>query len=153
MKTGIALGSNLGDRGAHLHLGFKFLRSLSTSSHFLASSFLQTEPVDCPPGSPPFFNAAAEIEWNHDIMFLLEKLQQFEKDNGRLAIRPLNAPRPIDLDILYHGNHIRNEPRLILPHPRLFTRRFVLQPLAEIRPDLLLPGQSRTIAQLLHDLP
>jgi 2-amino-4-hydroxy-6-hydroxymethyldihydropteridine diphosphokinase len=109
--------------------------------------------VDCPPGSPPFFNAAAEIEWNQDIILLLEKLQKFELDHGRPVIRPLNAPRPIDLDILYHGNHVYNEPRLTLPHPRMLTRRFVLQPLAEIRPDLLLPGQSRTIAQLLHDLP
>ena len=75
-----------------------------------------------------------------------------EKEFGRAAKKILNEPRPLDLDLIAFGNETRNSPELILPHPRAHLRRFVLQPLSEIAPDLILPGQAKTVSQLLAEL-
>jgi 2-amino-4-hydroxy-6-hydroxymethyldihydropteridine diphosphokinase len=148
--VGIALGSNLGDRGALLEQGFAFLRSLSVTQHFLSSSIFETEPVDCPPGSPPL-NAVAEIAYAGIPRELLSELQAYELECGRARVRPVNAPRPLDLDILYFGSLVLQEPDLVIPHPRLTQRRFVLQPLAEIRPELVLPHDVKSIEEHWHD--
>jgi 2-amino-4-hydroxy-6-hydroxymethyldihydropteridine diphosphokinase len=84
---------------------------------------------------------------------LLQKLCGLEKEFGRLPKKVLNEPRPLDLDLIAFGMETRNLPELILPHPRAHLRRFVLQPLSEIAPDLILPGQTKTISQLLAELP
>jgi 2-amino-4-hydroxy-6-hydroxymethyldihydropteridine diphosphokinase len=149
--VGIALGSNLGDRGALLEQGFAFLRSISATQHFLSSSIFETEPVDCPPGSPTFLNAAAEIVYAESPRELLNELQAYESDCGRARVRPINAPRPLDLDILYFGSQVVQEPDLIIPHPRLTQRRFVLEPLAQIRPELILPHDGKRIEEHWHD--
>ena len=83
---------------------------------------------------------------------LLQKLRLLEKEFGRPAKKVLNEPRPLDLDLIAFGPETRHTPELILPHPRAHQRRFVLQPLSEIAPDLLLPGQGKTVAQLLEGL-
>jgi 2-amino-4-hydroxy-6-hydroxymethyldihydropteridine diphosphokinase len=83
---------------------------------------------------------------------LLQKLRALEKEFGRPPKKVLNEPRPLDLDLIAFGTETRNSPGLILPHPRAHLRRFVLQPLGEIAPDLILPGQSKTISQLLAEL-
>jgi len=152
VPVGIALGSNLGDRSAELDAGIAFLRSLSHDNEMRESPRIKTEPVDCPPGSAPFLNAVVEIEIDPRILpprELLGKLQAFEHRRGRSVLRETNAPRPLDLDIIYYGDLIIDEPDLIIPHPRAATRRFVLEPLASLHPDLVLPGQTKTVRQLL----
>ena len=118
------------------------------------SSVWRSAPVDCPPDSPPFINAVVGLApatgwtpWS-----LLDRLQAMERAFGRLPKTVLNQPRPLDLDMILWGDLQLESERLVLPHPRAHGRRFVLQPLAEFAPDLLWPGQGRTVAQLLADL-
>ena len=84
---------------------------------------------------------------------LLAKLQALEKEFGRRPKTVLNEPRPLDLDLIAFGSETRASKELTLPHPRAHERRFVLQPLSEIAPDLILPGQSQSVAGLLERLP
>ena len=152
-RVGIALGSNLGNRLANLHAAREKLREASTTgASFLAASTYQTEPLLCPPGSPFFYNSVVEIGFDGGPFELLEITQGIERRLGRTTQPERNAPRVIDVDLLYFGDHIIDTEALALPHPRLAERRFVLQPLAEIRPDLILPGQTQTIAGLLDNL-
>jgi len=154
MQTGIALGSNLGDRLARLRAGRDFLLGLHVGPVPAAvSAVYETDPVDCPPGSAPFLNAVAVISTALEPSRLLARLAAFERELGRPARRAHHAPRPLDLDILYAGSTVLAGPDLTLPHPRLARRRFMLQPLAELRPQLVLPGQTRTVAALLAALP
>ena len=154
MKAGIALGSNLGDRAAHLAAAKHFLSSLHTGPGAPpCSALFETEPVDCTPGTTSFLNAVMEIETPLEPLDLLARLRDFETQQGRALDRGRNAPRQLDLDLLYAGDHHMDTAALVLPHPRMTTRRFVLQPLAEIQPDLVLPGESCTVAQLLAALP
>jgi 2-amino-4-hydroxy-6-hydroxymethyldihydropteridine diphosphokinase len=151
LPVGIALGSNLGDSSAELDSGIAFLRSLSAEGRLRESPRLVTEPVDCPPGSPAFLNSVAEIELDPERVSprdLLGKLQAFELARGRAAVRGVNTPRPLDLDILYYGDFVVNEPDLVIPHPRAHVRRFVLEPLAHLRPGLILPGRGKTVREL-----
>ncbi len=154
VPVGIALGSNLGDRPAQLDAGIAFLRSLSAYERIRESSRIVTAPVDCPPGSETFLNAVVEIEIDPQIFpprELLKQLQAFELSRGRTAERELNAPRPLDLDIIYYGDVIVQDQELVIPHPRAATRRFVLEPLSHLRPDLILSGQTKTVRQLLEE--
>ena len=149
----IALGSNLGDSPNLLRQAMARLAELSAKP-LVASSLWQTSPVDCPPGSPPFVNAVVGLV-PHDgetPESLLAKLQALEQEFGRQSKTVLNEPRPLDLDLIAFGRETRVTPALILPHPRATERRFVLQPLAEIAPWLILPGQTRTVAALLEGL-
>lgn len=134
-RVGIALGSNQGDRGKQLRQAASRLRKLGASDHFLASGIYETAPVDCPPGSPPFHNAVVEIESEDSPIDLLEKLLALEDEMGRPRQRERNAPRVIDLDLLYFGELTLETEKLTLPHPRMAERAFVLAPLAEIRPE------------------
>jgi 2-amino-4-hydroxy-6-hydroxymethyldihydropteridine diphosphokinase len=121
----------------------------------LKSSLWQTTPVDCPPDSPPFVNAVAGIfpQEGETPESLLAKLQKLEKEFGRRTKTVLNEARTLDLDLIAFGGQTRGTAQLVLPHPRSWRRRFVLQPLNEIAPDLILPGQSKTVAQFLDNLP
>lgn len=118
------------------------------------SSLLETSPVDCPPGSPNFVNAAVGLTPRYDETpeSLLAKLQKLETEFGRTLKKVLNEARPLDLDLVAFGSEIRSTPQLTLPHPRAHLRQFVLQPLAEIAPDLTLPGQDRPVSKLLEQL-
>lgn len=154
MRTGIALGTNLGDRLANLRLGRDAITALpGMSGPTICSSVYETAPVDCPPGSPAYLNAVMEIDYEGHIAVLLDHLQNIEHTMGRPDKRPRNASRPIDLDILYCGNLTLNNEEVIIPHPRLHLRRFVLEPLAEIVPDKILPGKNVSISELLTLLP
>jgi 2-amino-4-hydroxy-6-hydroxymethyldihydropteridine diphosphokinase len=149
----IAIGSNLGDSLSILRQAFEELQRLS-SAPLLRSSVWRSTPVDCPPGSPPFLNAVAGLVPlpQETPEGLLKKLQALEKKFGRQLKKVLNEPRPLDLDLIAFCKKIRKSDTLILPHPRAHLRRFVLQPLAEIAPDLVLPSHQKTIRALLGEL-
>jgi len=151
MRAGVALGSNLGNRIQHLRAAVQWLRKISEGS-LLFSRVYETEPVDCPAGSTSFLNAVCEIGYAGEIMELLHKTQAFERRRGRPRSRVRNAPRPLDMDLLYAGDRVLNSAKLVLPHPRISERRFVLQPLCDIRPDLVLPGQTSPVKKLLASL-
>jgi 2-amino-4-hydroxy-6-hydroxymethyldihydropteridine diphosphokinase len=154
MRAGIAFGSNLGDRLQLLRQARTcLLASRLLAPPVLTSSVYLTSPVDCPPDSGPFLNAVLEAELTGEPAALLGDLRLCEQGLGRLARSGRNAPRAIDLDLLYAGDCQIHTEGLILPHPRISQRRFVLAPLAEIRPDLILPGHTETVAQLLEKLP
>jgi len=146
----IALGSNLGDSVATLRGVINRLRKFS-AGEFKHSSLWKTSPVDCPPGSPVFVNAVVGFDprAGETPESLLVKLQELENEYGRQPKKVLNEARPLDLDLIAFGNELRSTPALTLPHPRAHRRRFVLQPLAEIAPDLVLPEQGLTIRELL----
>jgi 2-amino-4-hydroxy-6-hydroxymethyldihydropteridine diphosphokinase len=152
-RTGIALGSNIGDRGALLVDARRRILSLDgISGPVLSSHLYETDPVDSAPDSPRFINAAIELSTSLTPHQLLRALQTIEGDLGRPKVRPKNAPRTLDLDVLYYGSTLSSDPLLTLPHPRLHLRRFVLQPLHDIRPNLVPPGLSSTVAELLSTL-
>ncbi|RYD19389.1 MAG: 2-amino-4-hydroxy-6-hydroxymethyldihydropteridine diphosphokinase [Verrucomicrobiaceae bacterium] len=152
-RVGIALGSNLGDRLSNIRAAVEELRQISApGAPLLEGSVWQTEPKLCPPGSPMFLNTVVEIVYEDEPFTLLEATKAIEKRLGRTTVAERNAPRIIDVDLLYFGNRIIDTEELELPHPRISERRFVLQPLAEIRPDLTLPGQRADIATLLAGL-
>ncbi len=152
-RVGIALGSNLGDRLANLQAACKCLREIATpGAPFLQASIYQTEPLFCPLGSPFFHNTVVEIDYFGSAFELLEMTRSIEQKLGRTGTTVRNAPRIIDVDLLYFGDAVIDTEELVLPHPRLGQRRFVLQPLAEIRPDLILPGQTQDIATWLRYL-
>jgi 2-amino-4-hydroxy-6-hydroxymethyldihydropteridine diphosphokinase len=153
MLCGIGLGSNIEDRLAHIREGCKWVSALHESSAPIrVSSVYETSPVDCEPGTMPYLNAVMEINFTGQPVALMDRLLKIEKAMGRPSKRPKNAPRIIDLDVLYMDNLVLNNPEIVIPHPRLRWRRFVLTPLAEISPDLILPGQARSVRTLLAEL-
>jgi 2-amino-4-hydroxy-6-hydroxymethyldihydropteridine diphosphokinase len=149
----ISLGSNLGESRKNIESAFLRLKELS-SEPIVRSSLWKSTPVDCPPGSPEFINAVAALTPMAGATpeSLLQRLQHLEKEFGRTPKKILNEARPLDLDLIAFGNEVRNSPELILPHPRAHLRKFVLAPLAEVAPDLILPGQKKSVRELLKNL-
>ena len=121
-------------------------------SPMLSSAIYETDPVGCEPGAGKFLNAVLEFDYEGDPLELLKSLREIEKTLGRAPDHPPNISRMIDIDLLYFGDIIMDSDELQLPHPRMHLRRFVLQPLADIRPDLILPGQSKTVREVLAQL-
>ncbi len=145
MKIAIALGSNLGDREAHLRAAIEAL--LPALSQLRISSFYETEPVGVPASAPMFLNAAATADSELSAPAVLDLLLTVERRFGRE--RPYSgAPRTIDLDLILYGASVINAPGLIVPHPRFRERRFVLEPLAEIAADWVDPVTGKTIREL-----
>jgi 2-amino-4-hydroxy-6-hydroxymethyldihydropteridine diphosphokinase len=149
----VALGSNLGDSKEILQRAFDRLQLLSTQP-LLRSSLWRTTPVDCPPGSPPFVNAMAGLYplAEETPQSLLRRLQILEAEFGRQRSGIPNEPRLLDLDLIAFGSRALSLPELVLPHPCAHLRRFVLQPLAEIAHEFVLPGQARGVVELLREL-
>jgi 2-amino-4-hydroxy-6-hydroxymethyldihydropteridine diphosphokinase len=149
----IALGSNLGDSPRLLCEVADRLAALSTRP-LLRSSLWRTAPVDCPPGSADFLNAVVGLCAlpGETPASLLTKLRTLEREFGRRPKRVLNEARPLDLDLIAFGAAVATSAGLTLPHPRAAGRRFVLAPLAEIAPDLILPGQRESVRALLASL-
>jgi 2-amino-4-hydroxy-6-hydroxymethyldihydropteridine diphosphokinase len=160
MKVGIALGSNLGDRLANLRAAREMIVDLvrqrtdspgraANKASVLVSPIYETDPIGCEPGASKFLNSVLEIEYDGDPTELLQKLIRIEESLGRDRDHGRNVSRKIDIDLLYAGElNVENE-RLQLPHPRIHLRKFVLQPLADIRPELVLPNQTKTVRGLL----
>lgn len=145
-RVAIALGSNVGDRRAHLDHAVSALRALLTN--VTVSRYYDTVPVG---GSGPqamYLNAAAIGHTTLTARALLDALLAIEQGQGRE--RPyVNAPRTLDLDLILLGDTVLDEPGLVVPHPRFRERRFVLEPLAAVAPDLRDPVSGKTVAELL----
>jgi 2-amino-4-hydroxy-6-hydroxymethyldihydropteridine diphosphokinase len=153
MRAGIAFGSNVGDRLAIFKAARERIEALDgVESPVLESPIYETTPVDCEPGAPPFLNAVVEIGFTGSAAELLRALRGIERDLGRPSVHRRNVSRTIDLDLLYVDNLTMDSAELQLPHPRIEGRAFVLRPLADIRPDLVLPNQGRSIAAMLQEL-
>ena len=153
MRAAVALGSNLGDRLEHLRSArTKIIELPGASEPFRFSAIYETNPIGCEPGAPKFFNAVMELDFPGEAQELLAALRAIEKSLGRDLTHRRNVSRTIDLDLLYLNDCVVDNADLQLPHPRLHTRRFVLVPLADIRPDLILPGLTKPIRALLNEL-
>ena len=139
-RVGISLGSNLGDRIVHLRSAIERLSPVRLSEHLLLSPVFETEPIDCPEGSGAFYNAVIEIETDLAPLELLAATQAIERALGRPEVRAVNAPRTLDLDLLYYDDLPMMAPGLEFHPPRMFQRAFVLKLLPAIRPDLVPPG-------------
>jgi 2-amino-4-hydroxy-6-hydroxymethyldihydropteridine diphosphokinase len=150
VRVAIALGSNLGDRERHFESARARLFSLL--ANFRMSTVRETEPVGVSDRQPPFLNAAAVGDTQLSADELFQALRDIEAAAGRERPFP-GAPRTLDLDLILFGTAIRNQPSLTIPHPRFRERRFVLEPLAEIAPELRDPVTSLTVAELLARLP
>ena len=149
----VSLGSNQGDSRQQLADAIAFLQGLSPLP-LLQSSLWNSAPLDCPPGSPNFLNAVVGLQPKDGETpeSLFRQMQSFERQAGRRSSKTPNAPRLIDLDLIAFGSERRDTAELILPHPRATQRRFVLEPLAELAPELVLPGQSQPVRQLLKSI-
>jgi len=152
MRTAVALGSNLGDRLENLRTARRQITELAqVQSPLVFSSIYETEPIDCERGAPKFLNAVIEFDYEGDPVRLLEQLSQVEESLGRRRDHPKNVSRTVDIDLLYCGDRQIDNERLQLPHPQMHSRKFVLQPLADIRPHLVLLGQRKTVRELLAE--
>jgi 2-amino-4-hydroxy-6-hydroxymethyldihydropteridine diphosphokinase len=144
----VGLGSNLGEREVTLKAAVGRLRGLSDVEVKRVSSFRDTEPVGVI-DQPRFLNGAVELETELSARALLGALLELERAFGRdRSAAPVQGPRTLDLDLLLYGTQTIDEPLLTVPHPRLHERRFVLEPLAELDPDLEIPGQGPVQALL-----
>ncbi len=144
MEGFVGLGSNLGDRQAFLAAGLEALERTGLRVR-AESSVWESEPVDSD-SAEWFLNMVVKIESDLRPLEVLDRLLAIEKDLGRRrGIR--NAPRTLDLDLLLLGDHVSDDGRLLLPHPRMWQRRFVLEPLSEIAPRIQNPGTGRTVVE------
>jgi 2-amino-4-hydroxy-6-hydroxymethyldihydropteridine diphosphokinase len=138
----IGLGANLGDRERIVQAALDRLDSEDGIEVVRVSSLRETDPVGYT-DQPRFLNGVAELETDLAPRELLERLLAVERDLGRVREGPRYGPRTIDLDLLLYGDAVVDEPGLRIPHPRMTERRFVLEPLAELEPDLVIPGRGR----------
>lgn len=150
-RVGFSLGSNLGDRLVTLESVCDYLSDLFGALRL--SQVYETEPIGCPEGSPAYLNACVEVETDMPAEEILRVCQQIEQELGRSRSGVYGEARTCDIDILYCGDETSATEKLALPHPRAHQRAFVLRPLADIDPMLILPGQSITVSQLLEQLP
>jgi len=145
----VSLGSNVGDRRAHLNFAVASLRGLLTN--LAVSRYYETVPVGVSGPQAMFLNAAAVGQTSLTARGVLEALLAIEQERGRE--RPYaRAPRTLDLDLILLGDMVLDEPDLVVPHPRFRERRFVLEPLAEIAPDLKDPATGSPVSALLSRL-
>lgn len=139
MRVYVALGSNLGQREQHIHAAFDEMAALAGVSGLQCSSLYETEPMG-PQDQPDYLNAVCGFDYRDTARHLLEELQALEKLHGRFEGGLRWGARPLDLDILLYGNQRIEEPDLIVPHIGLAQRSFVLWPLVELDPALVVPG-------------
>ncbi|MEI8241654.1 MAG: 2-amino-4-hydroxy-6-hydroxymethyldihydropteridine diphosphokinase [bacterium] len=155
MDAILSLGSNLGDRLAHLVRAREALAHLPQTRLVASSRVYVTEPVDVPraAGGLEFFNAIVVLETRLEVHAFSEAAHAIEDRMGRTRTAERNAPRAMDIDLICCDGLQLDEPALQLPHPRAHLRRFVCEPLAELRPTLVLPGQHLPVRELLSRMP
>jgi 2-amino-4-hydroxy-6-hydroxymethyldihydropteridine diphosphokinase len=144
----VGMGANLGDRLSTLQTATEYLARLGTLA--AVSSVYETEPVGYT-DQPPFLNMVVALETGLEPLNLMQSLLDIEQELGRVRSF-LNAPRTLDLDLLLYGDRVIADPGLTVPHPRMHERAFVLVPLAEVSPRLVLPTTSKTVKELLDGL-
>jgi 2-amino-4-hydroxy-6-hydroxymethyldihydropteridine diphosphokinase len=147
----IALGANLGDRTGNLRAAVEKLANTPGLKVTKVSAMMENPAVGGPPDSPPFLNAAAEVETTLQAGELLKRLLDIEKEIGRVR-RDKWGPRLIDLDLLLYGDAVFQSAEMSIPHPLMHQRSFVLKPMAEIAPDVMHPIRRRSMSQLLAEL-
>ena len=145
----VAMGSNLGDRVAHLGAAVQALNPLKVSRYYETDALLL--PGDSTP-QPAFLNAVMTVDTNLEPTALLKKLREIEHHQGRPSIRERWQARTLDLDILLFGERVVEEPGLKIPHAEMHRRKFVLEPLCEIAPDAMHPVLKKSVRQLFEAL-
>lgn len=148
----ISIGSNLKDRNIFCRKGISSISKLPNTSIRKTSHFYETEPYGVKEKMDMFINAVIEIETDQTPQTLLENLLLIEKKFGRIRDDKRNSPRTLDLDLLLYNEQIINTEELIIPHPKMHLRRFVLEPLSEIAPDILHPTLQKRVSNLLKEL-
>ncbi|OGX30176.1 MAG: 2-amino-4-hydroxy-6-hydroxymethyldihydropteridine diphosphokinase [Omnitrophica WOR_2 bacterium RIFCSPLOWO2_12_FULL_51_24] len=151
VKAFIALGSNLGDRRGNIEKAIEELKGSLMVEVVKVSKFYETDPVGGPP-QDKFLDAAAEIRTLLTPHALLVLLRDAEGKVGRTPSKVKWGPREIDLDILLYNDLVMDDPDLVIPHPQLHLRRFMIEPLSEIAPEALHPILKKTAAEILEDL-
>ncbi|MGC2694863.1 MAG: 2-amino-4-hydroxy-6-hydroxymethyldihydropteridine diphosphokinase [Candidatus Angelobacter sp.] len=146
----LSLGSNLGDRAENLREAIRRLGKIGTES--AVSSLYETEPVEVTQQQPWFLNCVAAVETELMPEQFLSQTLSLEQDMGRRRTKP-RGPRTIDIDIVFFGGEVIDTPELTIPHPAMQQRRFVLEPLAEIAPNLRHPVLKKSVVELLAALP
>ena len=146
----VGLGANLGDREETIRAAVRALGEEDGIEVVAVSTLRETEPVGVAE-QPPYLNGAVELETSLTAHELLDRLLAVEQRFGRVRVPGEHGPRTLDLDLLLHGDEVLDEPGLTLPHPRLHERRFVLEPLAELAPTLVVPGRG-DVGSLLSGL-
>ena len=154
VEAGVSLGSNLGDRAENLRRAVRMLAETPGVRLLARSAIYETEPVDVPSAfaARDYLNAVAVFETTLPLAVWSDRCHEVEAALGRVRTG-YHHPRTIDIDLLWFGDAVRDEPHLRLPHPQIVSRRFVCEPLAELRPGLRLPGLPGTVAALLAALP
>jgi 2-amino-4-hydroxy-6-hydroxymethyldihydropteridine diphosphokinase len=151
MRVYVAFGSNVGNREENIASALGSLRRIPHTSISAVSTSIETTPVDCPPGSADFLNGVVELETELSARELLMYMHRIEAELGReRGVK--NAPRTIDLDLILFGNEIIAEPDLIVPHPRMRERAFVLDPLLALAPDIRDPETGQRYADIRREL-
>ncbi len=155
MEIGLSLGSNLGGRLENLRSAVARIAEIPQLDVVAESSVYETEPIDVPPAHRHrlFLNMVVIVVSESAVMDIFAQVQAIEGGLGRRPGQAPNTPRAIDIDLIYAGDKVVRSADLTLPHPRWQTRRFVLVPLAEVRPGRILPGQRQSVADLLLSLP
>jgi 2-amino-4-hydroxy-6-hydroxymethyldihydropteridine diphosphokinase len=141
MRAYVGLGSNLGERESTLRAAVAALAAEDGIELVAVSALRETEPVGVGQ-QPPFLNAAVALETSRSARELLGRLLDLEQHFGRVRVAGRKTPRTLDLDLLLYGHEEIDEPGLTVPHPRLHERRFVLEPLAELAPGVIVPGRG-----------
>jgi 2-amino-4-hydroxy-6-hydroxymethyldihydropteridine diphosphokinase len=155
MEYGLSLGSNLGDRIAVLADARDRIAQIPGVDKIQQSSIYETEPVGVKPKyrNLLYLNAVLVISASIRPEQMSNKIHAIEDALGRVRSEDRFAPRIIDIDILYAGSVMLDDHELTLPHPRWAERRFVVQPLSDLRPDLVFPGSNQTVKEILRKLP